>query len=127
MRDGWWRTGDLVSQDADGFLWIEGRQKDMIISGAENIYPIEIEKVIGALEGVIEVSVVGVPDETWGEAVAAFVVKAPHCELDASRIIEHCKFHLASYKKPKHVRFVESLPRTTVNKVSKAILRAQFE
>lgn len=127
MRDGWWRTGDLVSQDADGFLWIEGRQKDMIISGAENIYPIEIEKVIGALEGVIEVSVVGVPDETWGEAVAAFVVKAQNSELDASRIIEHCKFHLASYKKPKHVRFVESLPRTTVNKVSKAILRAQFE
>lgn len=125
--NGWWRTGDLVSQDEDGFLWIEGRKKDMIISGAENIYPIEVERVIAALPGVREVSVIGVPDDTWGEAVVAFVVAEPMAGLDASRIVDHCKSHLASYKKPRHVRFVESLPRTTVNKVSKASLRKQFQ
>jgi fatty-acyl-CoA synthase len=123
----WWRTGDLVSQDEDGFLWIEGRKKDMIISGAENIYPIEIERVIAALPGVREVGIVGVPDALWGEAVAAFVVREPGSSLDASSIVAHCKAHLASYKKPKHVRFVDSLPRTTVNKVSKALLRKQFQ
>ena len=127
MLNGWWRTGDLASQDEDGFLWIEGRKKDMIISGAENIYPIEIERVIAALPGVREVSVVGVPDDTWGEAVAAFVVAEPTARLDASSIVDHCRSHLASYKKPRHVRFVDSLPRTTVNKVSKALLRKQFE
>ena len=125
--DRWWRTGDLVSQDEDGFLWIEGRKKDMIISGAENIYPIEIERVIAALPGVREVGIVGVPDALWGEAVAAFVVREPGSSLDASSIVAHCKGHLASYKKPKHVRFVDSLPRTTVNKVSKALLRKQFQ
>ena len=124
--NGWWRTGDLVSLDQDGFLWIEGRKTDMIISGAENIYPIEIERIIAALPGVTEVSVVGVPDDVWGEAVVAFVVGTPGFNLDASTIIDHCKVHLASYKKPKHVRFVNSLPRTTVNKVSKAQLRMQF-
>jgi fatty-acyl-CoA synthase len=122
----WWRTGDLASQDSDGFIWIEGRKKDMIISGAENIYPIEVEQTINLLPGVREVSVIGVPDDVWGEAVAAFIVKEPDCNLDASKVIEHCKTRLASYKKPRHVRFVDSLPRTTVNKVSKSLLRKQF-
>jgi long-chain acyl-CoA synthetase len=85
-----------------------------------------VEQVISALEGVAEVSVVGVPDEGWGESVAAYVVRAPGSTVDASRIIEHCRQNLASYKKPRHVVFVESLPRTTVNKVSKDTLRTQF-
>jgi fatty-acyl-CoA synthase len=126
LLDDWWRTGDLASQDSEGFIWIRGRKKDMIISGAENIYPAEVEQTISTLSGVREVSVVGVPDDVWGEAVAAFIVKEPDSDLDASRVIEHCKSRLASYKKPRHVRFVDSLPRTTVNKVSKVVLRKQF-
>jgi fatty-acyl-CoA synthase len=126
LRGGWWRTSDLGRRDDEGDLWIGGRSKDMIKSGTENIYPIEIEQVIAALDGVAETAVVGVPDDEWGESVAAFVVAAPGALLDAARVIEHCRAHLASYKKPRHVRFVESLPRTTVNKVAKDVLRAQF-
>ncbi len=126
LCDGWWRTGDLASMDDEGFLWIEGRKKDMIISGAENIYPIEIERTISSMPEVREVSVIGVPDDLWGESVAAFVVREPGSAIDAAAVIEHCKQHLASYKKPKHVRFVDALPRTTVNKVSKAALRLNF-
>ena len=126
LLDDWWRTGDLARQDKEGFIWIEGRKKDMIISGAENIYPIEVEQTISTLPGVREVSVIGVPDDVWGEAVVAFIVKEPDSTLDASSVIEHCRSRLASYKKPRHVRFIDSLPRTTVNKVSKAVLRRQF-
>jgi fatty-acyl-CoA synthase len=126
LRHGWWHTGDLAWRDDEGFIWIAGRKKDMIISGAENIYPIEVEQVIANLDGVADVAVVGVPDEEWGEAVAAYVVKAPGADLETAEVVEHCKRNLASYKKPRHVIFVESLPRTTVNKISKDILRAQF-
>jgi fatty-acyl-CoA synthase len=112
--------------DDEGFLWIEGRKKDMIISGAENIYPIEIERTISGMPEVREVSVIGVPDELWGESVAAFIVREPDSGVDAAAVIEYCRKHLASYKKPKHVRFVDALPRTTVNKVSKAALRLNF-
>jgi fatty-acyl-CoA synthase len=125
-RNGWWHTGDLARRDEEGFVYIAGRSKDMIKSGTENIYPVEIERVIAMLDGVAEVGVVGVPDDEWGEAVAAFVVKAPGASLAAAEIIEHCREHLASYKKPRHVRFVDSLPRTTVNKISRNELKAAF-
>ena len=126
MRNGWWHTGDLAAADEEGFIWIAGRKKDMIISGAENIYPIEVERVIAALDGIAEVAVVGVPDEEWGEAVAAYIVAEPGAELDPTAIVEHCRRNLAGYKKPRHVVFIEALPRTTVNKVSKDVLRASF-
>lgn len=126
LREGWWHTGDLARCDDEGFIWIVGRKKDMIISGGENIYPIEIEQVIAKLDGVVDVAVVGVPDADWGEAVAAYVVKAPGAALTAADVIERCRRDLASYKKPRHVRFIENLPRTTVNKISKDSLRAQF-
>ena len=127
FRGGWWHTGDLAWKDEEGFLWIAGRKKDLIISGAENIYPAEIERVISTLEGVAEVAVVGVPDEHWGEAVAAFVVRKPGEDLDESGVIEHCRQNLASYKKPRHVFFVDELPRTSVGKVSKKVLRQRGE
>jgi len=95
----------------------------MIISGAENIYPAEIEQVIAELDGVHEVAVVGVPDDQWGESVAAYVVLLPGHNLSQAAIIDHCRRHLAGYKKPRYVFFIESLPRTTVNKVSKVSLR----
>ena len=124
--DGWWRTGDLAMHDEEGFIWITGRKKDMIISGAENIYPAELERVIAELDGVVEVAVVGVPDAHWGEAVAAFIVKTPDAVLDATTVIEYCRAHLASYKKPKYVEFIDAIPRTTVSKISKDTLRAQW-
>src|ERR1043166_346324 len=125
-RGGWWHTGDLARQDEEGFVWIEGRKKDMIISGAENIYPIEVEQVIATLPGVAEVAVVGVPDAEWGEAVMAYIVRQSGEALEASQVVEHCRRYLASYKKPRHIAFVEALPRTTVNKVAKAKLREWF-
>lgn len=126
LRDGWWHTGDLALRDEEGYLWISGRKKDMIKSGTESIYPIEVEQVIAALEGVVEVSVIGVPDEDWGEAVVAYVVLAPGADINAAAVINHCRQHLASYKKPRYVEFVDSLPRSGTNKVSKSALQARF-
>jgi fatty-acyl-CoA synthase len=126
QRNGWWHTGDLASRDADGYLWIAGRSKDIIKSGAMNIFPIEVEQVIAGIDGVVEVGVVGVPDDEWGEAVAAFVVTSPGATLAAEQVVEECRRQLASYKKPRHVVFVESLPRGTTNKVAKNVLRAQW-
>lgn len=110
----------------DRFLWIAGRKKDMIISGAENIYPVEIEQVISSLEGVAEVAVVGVPDAEWGEAVAAFVVRKPGADVKEAGILEHCRAMLAGYKKPRHIFFVDELPRTSNTKVSREQLRQRF-
>jgi len=126
LRGGWWHTGDLAYRDGDGFLWIAGRRKDMIKSGGENIYPPEIEQVIAELEGVAEVAVIGVPDEHWGESVAVYIVTAPGARLDAEQVVAHCRIGLAGFKKPRHVRFVEALPRNTTNKVDKMRLRALF-
>ena len=123
MRNGWWMTGDLAWRDDEGYLWLAGRRKDMLKTGGEKVFPIEVEQVIAAIDGVVEVGVVGVPDETWGEAVAAFVVTEPGSSLDADAIIAFCKTRLAGYKKPRHVRFVSSLPRGTTNKVAKNVLR----
>ena len=95
----------------------------MIISGAENIYPVEVEQVISGVAGVAEVAVVGAPDAQWGEAVVAFVVRQPGSEVDETRILEHCRAKLAGYKKPRHIFFVEELPRTSNNKVSREQLR----
>jgi fatty-acyl-CoA synthase len=125
-RGGWWHTGDLARIDDEGFVWIAGRKKDMIISGAENIYPGEVEQVIAELPDVVEAAVVGVPDDRWGESVAAFVVRQPGSALAAAGIVEHCRRNLASYKKPRHIFFIDALPRTGANKVSKSALRELF-
>jgi fatty-acyl-CoA synthase len=126
LRGGWWHTGDLAWIDDEGFVWIAGRKKDMIISGAENIYPGEVEQVVAELPGVVEAAVVGVPDDEWGESIAAFVVRQPGSALDEAGIVEHCRRNLASYKKPRHVFYIDALPRTGANKVSKPMLREMF-
>jgi fatty-acyl-CoA synthase len=123
QRRGWWMTGDLAWRDPEGFLWIAGRRKDMLKTGGENVFPIEVEQVIATIDGVVEVGVIGVPDPHWGEAVAAFIVKEPGHPLDEEAVVTHCKAALASYKKPRYVRFVPSLPRGTTNKVAKNVLR----
>ncbi|MBL8329282.1 MAG: AMP-binding protein [Rubrivivax sp.] len=126
FRQGWWLTGDLAWRDDEGFVWIAGRRKDVLKTGGENVYPIEVEQVIAVLDGVVEVGVIGVPDAHWGEAVAAFVVTESDCALDEQGIIRHCASLLASFKKPRHVRFVDQLPRGTTNKVAKNVLRQQW-
>ncbi len=126
FRDGWCLTGDLARKDEDGYLYLVDRKKHMIISGGENIYPMEIEEVLSGHQSVLECSVVGVPDERWGEAVMAVIVLRPGHSLSVDDLLNYCRDHLASYKKPRYVRFVDQLPRNSTGKVLKAVLRDQM-
>jgi fatty-acyl-CoA synthase len=123
--DGWCRTGDLGKVE-DGMLSITGREKDMIRSGGENIYAREIEDVVMRMPGIVDVGIIGVPDATFTEAVCAVVVKVPDSDVTADDIIAHCAQHLASFKKPKHVVFVDALPRTASHKMQKFKLREEY-
>lgn len=123
--DGWFVTGDLASRDNNGYIRIEGRHKDLIISGGYNIYPREIELCIDAMPGIIESAVIGLPHADFGEAACAVVVREPDSAVTESEIIEYAKNELASFKAPKSVRFVDALPRNTMGKVQKNILRDQ--
>jgi malonyl-CoA/methylmalonyl-CoA synthetase len=125
--DGWFKTGDVGMIDADGYLNIVGRAKDMIISGGYNVYPKEIEGVIDDLPGVDESAVVGVLHPDFGEVGLAFVVKDNKTPTDEAAIIDHLKQNLANYKVPKKVFFMDSLPRNTMGKVQKALLREQHK
>ncbi|MES1265973.1 MAG: hypothetical protein ABUU24_10040, partial [Variovorax sp.] len=121
--DGWVHTGDMGRFDTDGYLYIVDRKKDMVLSGGFNIYTKEVEQVLVEHEGVADAAVVGVPDEIFGEAVAAFIEARPGRRPSAESIQEHTRSRIASYKKPKHVFFVDALPRNGVGKVLKAELR----
>lgn len=123
MRGDWFATGDVGYLDADGFLHLVDRLKDMIISGGENIYPAEVERVITAHDGVAEAAVVGRPDERWGEAAVAFVVRKPGVVLDEADLIAFCQSHLARFKCPKQVTFLDALPRNGTGKIVKPRLR----
>jgi acyl-CoA synthetase (AMP-forming)/AMP-acid ligase II len=122
-RNGWFHTGDVGVMDEDGFLSITDRLKDMIRSGGENVASSEIERVIYEHEAVHEVAVVGVPDERWQEVPKAFVVLKRGAELTPEDLIAHCRAHLASFKTPKHVEFLQALPRNPSGKVLKRELR----
>ena len=125
--DGWYHTGDLASMDDRGYLRIEGRVKDMIIRGGENIYPREIEDVLYTHPGVAEVAVVGVADEKWGEVVAAFVRPVSGAAAPTpDELRAHCRERLAPYKTPLHWVFVESFPLTASGKIQKFKLRESF-
>lgn len=121
--DGWFRTGDLARMDAEGFVTIVDRKKDLIITGGENVASAEVEDVLYAHPSIAEAAVVGIPDERWGEAVRAFVVVKPGLTLAAEDVVEHCRGRLARYKVPKSVVFVDSLPRNAAGKVLKRELR----
>jgi len=121
---GWFRTGDVVRVDADGWTYVVDRVKDMIISGGENIYPAEVEAVINQLPEVEDCAVVAVPDQRWGEVGLAFVVLRPGAELDDEALRTQLDGRLARYKIPRYVRFVTDLPRTATGKVRRADLRA---
>jgi acyl-CoA synthetase (AMP-forming)/AMP-acid ligase II len=124
--DGWLRTGDIGYLDAEGYLYITDRSKDMIITGGFNVYPSEVEQVIWSLPAVQDCSVIGVPDERWGEAVKAVVELNPGAQLDTHEVIALCKAKLGSVKAPKSVDIVEALPRSPVGKVLKQVLREPY-
>jgi acyl-CoA synthetase (AMP-forming)/AMP-acid ligase II len=121
---GWLHTGDLVRRDDDGYVYIVDRKKDLVISGGQNIYPTEVERVIYQLPGVAEAAVVGVPDPVWGESLTAVVVARSGIPITADEIIDHCRDNLASYKKPKRVVFLDELPKNVTGKILKRELRA---
>jgi long-chain acyl-CoA synthetase len=123
LREGWFHTGDLARQDAEGYLYIVDRKKDMVVTGGYNVYSKEVEQVLGRHPDIADAAVVGVPDALYGEAVAAFVQPRPGVRLDAQAVVEYCRTQLAAYKKPRHVVFVDALPRNSLGKVLKSELR----
>lgn len=124
--DGWLRTGDAGYLDEDGYLYIQDRVKDMIISGGENVYPAEVENAIYAHSKVADVAVIGVPDTKWGEAVKACVVVKDGEELSEAEVIAHAREHIAGYKCPKSVDFIDALPRNPSGKILRKDLRAPY-
>jgi len=124
LRDGWYHSGDIGHLDAEGYLHVVARKHDLIISGGENIYPAEIEDVLLEHPAIVEACVVGCPDERWGEAVVAAVVLKAGAQLSAADVIAILDGRIARYKQPRVVRFMESLPRTTLGKVRREELRA---
>jgi acyl-CoA synthetase (AMP-forming)/AMP-acid ligase II len=126
IRDGWFHTGDAGSADADGFIYIRDRIKDMIVSGAENIYPAELESVLAAHPAVADIAVIGVPDDRWGETVKAMVVRRSGHALTAEDLIEWSRSRLAGYKRPRSVDFVDVIPRNPSGKILKRELRERY-
>lgn len=123
----WFRSGDVGYLDADGFLYLTDRKKDIIISGGENIASSEVERVIYELPDVREAAVIGVPDERWGERPVAIVALAAGATLDLKTLTEHCRSRLASFKVPKQLIIRDSLPRNPSGKVLKRVLRTELE
>lgn len=126
LRDGWMWTGDVATWDADGYVFIVDRAKDMIISGGENIYSTQVEAAIHQHPAVLESAVFGIPDDVWGEAVKAVVVLKPGTSATAQEIIDAASEHLASYQKPKSVDFVDDLPKAPTGKILKRELRDPY-
>lgn len=128
LRDnGFFITGDLGRIDADGYVHIVGRGKDLIISGGYNIYPKEIELVIDDLPGVVESAVIGVPHKDFGEAVVAVIVAQDGVEISAKDVSNMIKDNLARFKQPKRIEFVQALPRNAMGKVQKNVLREAYD
>lgn len=127
LRNGWMHSGDAGMMDEEGFLYIVDRLKDMIVTGAENVYSAEVENAISLMSEVAEVAVIGIPDETWGETVHAIVVPRANCEVTADAVIAHCRNHIAGYKTPRSVEIRPTpLPLSAAGKILKTELRAPF-
>ena len=124
--DGWFKTGDAGYFDADGYLYLHDRVKDMIVTGGENVYPAEVENVVMRHPAIADVAVIGVPDERWGEAVKAIVVKAQGEDPTERELIAFCRDYLAGFKLPKSVDFAEVLPRNPSGKLLKRELREPY-
>jgi acyl-CoA synthetase (AMP-forming)/AMP-acid ligase II len=126
LRDGWMWTGDIATWDEDRYVFIVDRAKDMIISGGENIFSVQVEEAINQHPAVLECAVIGVPDEEWGESVKAVVVLKPEQTATEQEIIDEARKHLASYQKPRSVDFVPALPKAPTGKILKRELRAPY-
>ena len=126
FRDGWFLSGDLATVDEEGYVYIIDRKHDMIISGGFNIYPREVEEAILKHPGIVEVAVIGVPDEVWGEAVKAVCIPKGGIQVTAEEVIEVCKQNLASYKKPQTVDFVSELPKNNYGKMERKKLKEKY-
>lgn len=126
LTDGWVHTGDAGYMDDEDYLYLKDRMKDMVVSGAENIYPVEVENAVAKHEAVADVAVIGVPDEKFGEALLAFVVLQPGSALTLDELIEFCRDKIAGYKIPRKIKFVDELPRNPSGKILKKILRQPY-
>jgi long-chain acyl-CoA synthetase len=127
LRSGFFHTGDIGRQDKDGFFYIVDRAKEMIVSGGENVYSGEVEAAIYEIPEVKEAAVFGIPDEKWGELVAAAVVLRPGTNLSAEELTQYCKTRIASYKVPRHIEFMtEELPKSGSGKILKKVLREKY-
>jgi fatty-acyl-CoA synthase len=123
LVDGWFHSGDMGHQDEDGYLYVDGRSKEMIISGGENIYPAEIENLLIECPDIAEASVIGRPDARWGEIVVAVVVPRPECKLTGEQVLKLLEGRIARFKHPKEVVIVEALPKTALGKIRKEDVR----
>jgi long-chain acyl-CoA synthetase len=126
FRDGWFYTGDLGYFDEEGYLFVAGRKKDMVKSGGISIYPLEIESLLYGHPDVLEAAVIGVPDAEWGEAVKAVIVLRSGSNVQGEDLLQFCRERLASYKVPKSIDIVSSLPHTEIGKVAKEKLKAEI-
>jgi acyl-CoA synthetase (AMP-forming)/AMP-acid ligase II len=125
-RDGWQTVGDIAYRDDDGFLYICDRKRDMVISGGMNIYPAEVEAALEAHPDVYEAAVFGIPSEDWGETVHAVIVKRPGSDLSEAAVLAHAREHLAGYKVPRSIAWMDELPKTGSGKIRKRELRAPY-
>jgi fatty-acyl-CoA synthase len=126
LRDGWFHTGDMARMDEEGYFYIVGRFKDMLISGGENVYAAEVEAVFREHTCVADAALIGQPDEKWGEVGLMIVACKPNQTVEAEELLKFCSGRLAKYKIPKRVKFVESLPYSPYGKVMKAELKKLF-
>lgn len=126
LQDGWYHSGDVGYLDADGYLHIQDRLKDMIVSGGENVYPAEVERVMADHPEVADVAVFGVPDPKWGEAVKAAVVLKADSSLTEEALIAFARGRLAGYKCPKTIDWVANIPRNATGKILKRVLRQPY-
>lgn len=127
LRDGWLYTGDLAEVDEDGYIYIVDRKHDMIITGGENVYPFEVEKVLYEHPSVLEAAVVGVKDDTWGEKVIAVVALKQGAEAGEEELIKFVRERIAGYKTPKQVVFMENIPKTAIGKILRREVRAELQ
>jgi fatty-acyl-CoA synthase len=123
IREGWLYTGDLARTDEEGYVYIVDREKDMYISGGENIYPAEIERILHTHPKIFDAGIVGVPDEKWGEVGKAFIVLKPKETMRSEEVFEFLKGKVAKYKIPKYAEFVGEFPKTASGKIQKFVLK----
>ncbi len=123
---GWYHTGDAAKVDEEGFVYIQDRVKDMIITGGENVFPAEVENALHAHEDILDVAVIGIPDDKWGEGIKACVVIRPGAKLSEEEIIAYARSRIAGFKVPRSVDFIDELPRNPSGKILRRELRKPY-